>query len=200
LLQSAARITNEFLNGGLVVYTQGRMQKRRELNADTSGSYLPRDGRIVVLVNDNTASAGEILSGALQCLGRAEIVGERSYGKGSVQNLISVSGEDALLKLTTAYYYLQNGRLLHRKSDSKDWGVNPDIHVSMSPRQRNWLLRLRRRIDLLQEFDPEVHRLETKEMYETDLQLQTAVLLLKLRNLRNTVDKGTAVTARGDSG
>ena len=84
---------------------------------------------MAVLVNSLSASASEIVSAALQDHKRAIIVGERSYGKGSVQNIIEMENSTSALKLTTASYWRPSGKNIHRFPDSKDtddWGVRPD--------------------------------------------------------------------------
>ena len=188
LLSSAAQIVDEFVKAGVVVYTKGRMQKRRDLTASMRGTYPEGKGRMAILVNDNSASASEIVSGALQCLGRAVVVGERSYGKGSVQNLVPVMGDDALLKLTTAHYYLANDRLLHRKPESKDWGINPEVVVKLTPRRRGKIIRLHRRIGLLKDYGEDIRSEQLKELYKADLQFQAAALILKLQKVKAQVD------------
>jgi carboxyl-terminal processing protease len=86
---------------------------------------------MIVLVNEHSASASEIVSGSLMDNRRAVVVGERSYGKGSVQELIPLDEKGGELKLTVAYYYLPSGRLVHRRKDATDWGVLPQIYVPM---------------------------------------------------------------------
>ncbi|MGB2822155.1 MAG: S41 family peptidase [Phycisphaerae bacterium] len=183
LLSSAARVANEFLLAGLIVSTRGRNTKSSELNANTFGRYL--DGDLVVLVNQYSASAAEIVSGALKDWHRARIVGQRTYGKGSVQNVISIRRHAARLKLTTAYYYLPGGRLLHRKNGAKDWGVDPDIEVYITPRQTRRWLDIRRKTDIVQDVQAEQLGEELARQYEADIQLDTAVLMLKLMRLRH---------------
>lgn len=182
LLRSATAAANEFLNSGRIVYTRGRQVPRNEINATREGSFL--DGDLVVLVDQHSASAAEILSGALKDWNRSLIVGKRSYGKGSVQNVIPVKNDDAFLKLTTAYYYLPSGRLLHRKDDANTWGVDPDVEVYITPKQMRRWLEIRRKNDLLQEFDPELLAADLKRQFAADIQLETAVLMLKLQKLR----------------
>ena len=94
------------------------------------------DMPMVVLVNQYSASASEIVSGALKDHQRAKIVGERTFGKGSVQMLYKLdSPQLAFLKLTTAHYYLPSGKCIHREENSTTWGVDPDITVEMTPAQ-----------------------------------------------------------------
>ena len=182
LLGSAARVANEFLRSGRVVSTRGRPTRPTEISADSNGMYL--DGDLVVLVNQISASAAEIVAGAIKDWRRGIIVGERTYGKGSVQNVIQIPHKrQAVLKLTTAHYYLPSGRLLHRKNGSTSWGVDPDIAVLQTPKQMKRWLDIRRKTDLIQDIDPQKLKSDLSEQFEADLQLNTAVLLLKLMQL-----------------
>lgn len=182
LLSSAVEVADEFLNDHRrIVSTKGRQARYEDRSAGPRGEYL--DKPLVVLVNDASASAAEIVSGALQDWDRAIVVGERTYGKGSVQHVIRIRPERAMLKLTTAYYYLPHGRLLHRANGKDKWGVDPDMEVLMTPEQTRRWLELRRETDLLQEYEPVELNRELSRQYEADLQLQTAVMLLKLMRL-----------------
>jgi carboxyl-terminal processing protease len=183
LLRSAAKVANEFLMSGRIVSTRGRRTRPTELEAGPDGKFL--DGDIVVLVNQYSASAAEIVSGALKDWHRAKIIGQRSYGKGSVQNVIPIRRNSALLKLTTAYYYLPMGRLLHKKPGAKDWGVDPDVEVFLTNRQTRRWLDIRRKTDIVQEIDAKELKDDLTKQYESDVQLNTAVLMLKLMKLKN---------------
>jgi len=182
LLRSATDVANEFLLNGRIVSTRGRRTRPTEVNADPKGLFL--DGDLVVLVNEYSASAAEIVSGALKDWSRARVVGQRTYGKGSVQNVIPVRRDSALLKLTTAYYYLPKGRLLHRQNGAKEWGVDPDVEVLLTPRQTRRWLDIRRKTDIVQEVDPASLTEDLRRQYDADTQLETAVLLLKLMKLQ----------------
>ncbi|MFP3938037.1 MAG: S41 family peptidase [Phycisphaerae bacterium] len=182
LLSSAVEVSDEFLNDHRrIVSTKGRQARYEERSAGPDGRYLNKP--LVVLVNDASASAAEIVAGALQDWDRAIVVGERTYGKGSVQHVIRIRPERAMLKLTTAYYYLPHGRLLHRANGKDEWGVEPDIEVLMTPEQTRRWLELRRESDLIQDIEPEELGRELSKQYDADLQLQTAVVLLKLMRL-----------------
>jgi len=183
LLQSAAEVADEFLSEGKIVYTRGLLVPRTDIDAYKPGLF--ENGNLVVIVDQGSASASEILSGALKDHARAKIIGQRSYGKGSVQNIITVYPNTAFLKLTTAYYYLPSGRLLHRTPESKDWGVNPDVSVFMTPRQTLDWMKLRYRTDLLQDVLPQFMAEDLKMQYNADIQLNTAVLMLKLMQLKD---------------
>jgi carboxyl-terminal processing protease len=183
LLRSAADVADEFLRGGRIVSTRGRQTPRNELDADPKGQY--QDGNLVVLINEISASAAEIVSGAMKDWRRALIIGERSYGKGSVQNVIALRRGRAILKLTTAYYYLPSDRLLHRQPGQKDWGVDPDVAVYVTPKQMKRWLDIRQRTDLIQDIQPRVLDEDMHKQLEADLQLSTALTLLQLMELQD---------------
>ena len=121
VLGAAIDVSDAFLNSGKIVYTEGRLQGSNKEYFATPGDVsmgLP----IVVLINDGSASASEIVAGALQDHGRALILGTRSFGKGSVQSVIPVT-DDRAVKLTTALYYTPKGRSIQAQ------GIEPDITV-----------------------------------------------------------------------
>ncbi len=133
LLKEAVGISDLFLTEGRIVSTKGRNHKEEIYDAKPDGTLLlPAEKYpMVVLVNKYSASASEILAAALQDHKRAVVIGERSYGKGSVQNIIEMHEGNApsALKLTTASYWRPSGKNIHRFPDSKetdDWGVKPD--------------------------------------------------------------------------
>ena len=131
LLLSAVEICDLFLEQGVIVSTRGRNHKDDVYEAKPEGTLLlPADKHpMVVLVNRYSASASEIVSACLQDHGRAVVVGERSYGKGSVQNVIKMENGASALKLTTASYWRPSGRNIHRFPDAKDFeaaGIDPD--------------------------------------------------------------------------
>ncbi len=124
-LQSAVRIANEFLQkNDLIVYTQGRTNPRQEFHADGKGRIL--DGKVMVLVNEYSASAAEILSGAIQDQDRGQIVGRRSFGKGLVQRPIEYP-DGSMLRITVAHYYTPSGRCIQKpyeKGDQTDYEMD----------------------------------------------------------------------------
>jgi len=183
-LRSAVEIVDEFIQKGRIVSTAGRQPNPQVIEGRGNGRFL--EGDLVVLVNENSASAAEIVSGALKDYHRATIIGDRSYGKGSVQSVVEVSKDKAYLKLTTAYYYLPSGRLLHRKTGSAEWGVDPDICVSMTPKQLRRWLDIRRKTDLLVENAGEELDNDLQNQYKTDLPLNLAVMVLKLKQIQKT--------------
>jgi carboxyl-terminal processing protease len=117
--------------------------------SEPEGDHYP-DTPLILLVNSTSASASEIVTGALQAHHRAWVVGERTFGKGSVQQVLPLTpGWQAILKLTTSRYYLPNGRCLHRDDDSETWGVDPDVKVVLVPKENNKVAKLRTRKDIL---------------------------------------------------
>lgn len=129
LLESAVQIVSNFVPKGTeVVKTRGRNEKNVKTYKTTS-KPLDQDIPLAILVNGGTASAAEIVSGALQDLDRAVIVGERSYGKGLVQNTSPLPYND-ILKITTARYYIPSGRLIQAIDYSRR---NPDGSVARTP-------------------------------------------------------------------
>ena len=126
LLEQAIAVANEFVSSGkLIVYTKGRLANQNMKGFSKSdGSHS--DYPMVILVNGGSASASEIVAGALQDLERAKLVGTKTFGKGSVQTIIPLSN-GAGLRLTTAKYYTPSGRVIHDK------GIVPDVVIEEPP-------------------------------------------------------------------
>lgn len=121
VLNAAVDVSDAFLEGGLVVYIQGREEAtRRDYNA--GGGDKLKGAPIVVLINEGSASASEIVAGALQDHSRAVIMGRKSFGKGSVQTIMPLS-EKSAIKLTTARYYTPSGRSIQAD------GIEPDVEL-----------------------------------------------------------------------
>ncbi|HZZ60335.1 MAG TPA: S41 family peptidase [Roseiarcus sp.] len=122
LLNQAVEITNAFVDSGEIVSTRGRNADQQQRYSARPGVNLSQGKPLVVLINGGSASASEIVSGALQDLRRATLIGTRSFGKGSVQTILPL-GENGALKLTTARYYTPSDRSIQAT------GIDPDITV-----------------------------------------------------------------------
>ena len=127
LLTQAVRVADLFLDSGLIVYTEGRIESQKQKYfAQKDGSWM--DFPMVVLVNGGSASASEIVAGALQDHKRAVVLGTKTFGKGSVQTILPLDDNSAL-RLTTARYFTPSGRSIQAT------GIVPDIVVDATPQQ-----------------------------------------------------------------
>jgi carboxyl-terminal processing protease len=152
LLTAATEISDMFLEEGKIVSTKGRNTPEKTWNAKKADTYSGFP--MAILVNRYSASASEIVSAALQDHQRAAIVGERTWGKGSVQNVIELESGRSLLKLTTASYHRPSGKNIHRfpgAAESEEWGVMPDkdFDVKFSGDEMEKYLEHRRKKDVL---------------------------------------------------
>jgi carboxyl-terminal processing protease len=130
LLTSAVSIASNFLDGGTVVSIRGRRTgEDQTFKASVAGTLVSQETPIVVLINGASASASEIVAGALQDRNRAAVMGTQSFGKGSVQTIIPLNGHGAL-RMTTALYYTPNGRSIQGK------GITPTILVEAPKEQQ----------------------------------------------------------------
>ena len=184
LLNAAVGVSDLFLDEGLIVYTEGRV-KGSKLKFNAKPSEMFKNIPIIVLVNGGSASASEIVAGALQDHRRAIIMGERTFGKGSVQTILPMNDETAL-KLTTARYYTPSGRSIQAS------GIEPDMivkNIIFDVKQNNNMGNgLIKESDLTGHLDSEVTKndsnqkkdnIDNSSLAETDYQLYEALNVLK---------------------
>jgi carboxyl-terminal processing protease len=189
LLTEAVSVANTFIDKGVIVSTEGNGANEPARNATPGESMLGKTP-VVVLINQGSASASEIVSGALRFYAdkgdiNALLLGERSFGKGSVQNVWNLS-PTSKMKLTTQYYKLPDGRIIHRKPGASKWGIDPHLTISMLPEQESDALKLRQEADVLPiDADgkivengprPDARKLINEGL---DVQLETALVLLQ---------------------
>ena len=168
LLETAVEVADLFLKDGVIVSTRGRNSPERVMKASADGTL--DDFPMVVLINEGSASASEILAGALKYNDRAIILGTRSVGKGSVQQIIPLDGGAGGIKLTTALYYMPNGQNIHRREGAKQWGVDPSdgFYVAMTAEEREKMNDIRRESTVAKPHNGDKARV-TPEWIETEL-------------------------------
>jgi len=127
-LQTAVEVASEFIGDGVILYEQYGDGERTSYQAMKGGqaTEIP----LVVLVNEGTASASEIVAGAIQDYGRGQLVGMTSYGKGSVQNWVPLTNDQGAIRVTIAKWLTPNERTIHEK------GLTPDVEVEITDEDR----------------------------------------------------------------
>ena len=198
LLSQAVKVADEFLDSGLIVCIKGRDNKEEKSVAHKNGK--PRRYPLIVLINGGSASASEIVAGALQDNNRALLLGSTTFGKGSVQTLFSLS-DGSGLRLTTAIYYTPSGRSIQAS------GIEPDIKVAFIPPKEKPTAkkpRIIREKDLeghIQREPPEVEeeeeskistdeRSDIQKRIDNDNQLRSAIQILQSWNILSKVESG----------
>jgi carboxyl-terminal processing protease len=185
LLDEAVEMADMFIDDGRIVSTKGRVFEERVETAKSAGTDT--DTPLIVLVNAQSASASEVLSGALSDHNRAIVIGSRSFGKGSVQTVRPLESGAGVLKITEQYYYLPSGRLLHRRDDSTQWGIDPTdgYYVPMSNDETFDMLTARRQQEIIEHTDESeaIDLSDTESVLEVlqDPQLSAAVRVMQNR-------------------
>ena len=172
LLDVAVEVAEKFLpEGELIVYTKGRHESMNEEWYSENGDD-PYAFPVAILINPGSASASEIVAGALKDSERATLIGEKTFGKGSVQSILPLGGNSGL-KLTTAKYYTPGGYVIHEN------GVEPDIEVEITPEDEGRLAIQRNRLDTMpiEEF---VERYDFEPIEDVQLKAAKELLLEKL--------------------
>ena len=167
LLRSAIEVADLFLSKGTIVSMEGRNVKRQQWDARKKGTY--KEFPMVVLVNQYSASASEIVAAALQDHNRATIIGQQTFGKASVQNVVELEDGKSAIKITTGSYQRPSGKPIHRFPDAKEWGVTPNegFVVKLSNFEVSRLHRSRQQRDVVSKnqtdepttrFDPQLRK------------------------------------------
>jgi len=177
LLGSAIEVSDRFLVEGVIVSIRGRKVRPQEKRAHKGNDY-PKDLLLVVLVNQYSASASEIVAGALQDHARATLIGEETFGKGSVQEVLRMPNGSGAIKLTTAKYYTPSGRTFSRDPKTGKGGLVPDIKVPYTLEQNRQLFRQWRELVVPRDSTQEKENSTEDEEPFVDTQLQRAVDLL----------------------
>ncbi|MHC4159857.1 MAG: S41 family peptidase [Planctomycetota bacterium] len=197
LLNSAVEIADKFIEEGLIVRTQPRFGMATYASAHKENTHP--DYPIVILINRFTASSSEIVAGVLQDpkYNRATLVGERSYGKGSVQSVTSYPGGGARLKYTAAYYHLPSGQRIEnrevvKKRHGQDWGISPNPNVQLRSDEMRRLADVQKANELLARADHDSDnapdnekQYSAEETIDADPQLAIGLLVLKSKMIRS---------------
>lgn len=191
LLDQAIQMADLFIDEGVIVSTNGRAFEERVASASAPGT-LP-DFPIAVLINGQSASASEVLAGALVENDRAIAVGERSFGKGSVQSIHPLGGaaSGASLKLTEQRYYLPSGRSLQRTDESPTWGVDPSpgFFLPVDNDRVRELFEVRRRAEIVGNEAGEIAEPSGDPAW-IESSLKDAQLAAAVRAIRHHLDEG----------
>ena len=196
-LQSAADIADLFVEKGTIVSTQPRVGLPTWETAKKKGTHP--NYPLVILINGGSASASEIVAGALadKTFLRATLVGEQSYGKGSVQTITEYPGGGAQLKYTMAYYHLPSGQRVNdrwakEKAGKTDWGIMPNVKVELISDEIKKMLDYERDNDVLAAADHDQNKQTLKrhnleETLDADSQLAVAILVAKAKLIESGI-------------
>ncbi len=201
-LTQAVEIVDKFVKEGLIVSTRPRLGSFPQWEVATEKVHP--DYPVILLINEQSASASEIVAGALQdkAYKRAILVGTRTYGKGSVQTIIPYPGDGAQLKYTMAYYHLPSGqrvknRYEREKLDKEDWGIAPDVEVDLRSDEIRTLYDIQRDNAVLTQEEhvngEPIKRYSVKETIESDPQLAIAILVAKAQLVKDQLVQDTKI-------
>ncbi|HHT9153501.1 MAG TPA: S41 family peptidase [Candidatus Hypogeohydataceae bacterium YC40] len=168
LLNMAVAVSDRFISNGVIVSTKGRDEEQNQVYLATGSGTYP-DLPLIILINNGSASASEIVAGAIRDHKRGLLVGTKTFGKGSVQSLIAVEEEHCALKLTTALYYTPSGISIN------EIGVEPDVKVELTPAETKQLHGHLNKANIIR---PSAEKPQEEEKF-VDLQLQRAIEILK---------------------
>lgn len=194
LLSAAVEIADKFITEGLIVRTQPRFGMSTYRSAHQESTHA--DYSVVVLINPFTASSSEILAGVLQDqkYKRAVLVGQRSYGKGSVQSITSYCGNGAKLKYTMAYYHLPSGqrvesRGLMEKLGRTNWGILPNVNVKLQSDELRKIANMQKANESVVTIGQDdalssMNRYSNQETIDADPQLAIGLLVLKSKMIQ----------------
>lgn len=180
-LTAAEEICDMFLDKGVIVSTRGRDGRIEDVSeASSLGTIIPKDIPVAVLVNQYSASASEIVAACLQDHDRAIVIGQRSYGKGTVQSIFPLDRQQRALKITTATYWRPSEQNIHRFPDYGDddpWGVSPNegCLVPLNDDQLKDMLRSRNLRDVDRSNIADQAAIEAREKSEEEIKLEAFV-------------------------
>jgi carboxyl-terminal processing protease len=188
VLGASVDVAGAFLDGGLVVYTEGRHPASKDRYQATEGDML-NGAPVAVLINGGSASASEIVAGALQDRQRAVVLGSRSFGKGSVQTILPVS-ETRAVKLTTALYFTPSGRSIQAEGIVPDVQVEPGSYTPAEERRRLSEADLAGSLSARSPHQEGEDIEEIQRLREQDFQLYEALTLLRGYNMLSRQSTG----------
>jgi carboxyl-terminal processing protease len=182
LMRRSVDLVNRFVSNGTLLSTVDSADRTTSLYpAKAHLAHYPRIP-LVVMINQGSASAAEIVAGALQDHQAGILVGSRSFGKGSVQDVYPMLGNRAQMKITTLHYKLPLGRIIHREPGAHQWGVDPDVPVKMTDQEVADAIEYRREVDVVRE-DGQGPKPDKLVKEGLDLQLEAALLLARVQSI-----------------